>query len=186
LREAQSGSCVAFIGSGPSTTNLLYPEWGDAVSQVCELCGMASLSQEEKEDVEMLLDRADEARARDERRYCEASKKIFGKPIVHTTRAYDLLMDVSFRSYITVNVDPLLADKSRSPKNRLDGVYTFPDLPYDRIEKRSVYYLHGRVDVGVVPRQTRSSLGGMTSAVHMTARAEPFPVFCINCSPFRR
>jgi hypothetical protein len=159
LRQVQSGSCVAFIGSGPSTTDLLYPEWGEAVSRICVHCGLPPMSNEEKEDVNVLLDRADEARVRDEARYCNALKEIFGKPIVNTTRAYDLLIDVRFRSYVTANVDPLLADKSRSSKNRLGGVYTFPALPYDCIEKRSIYYLHGLVDVGVVPRPHQIVLG---------------------------
>jgi hypothetical protein len=90
-RLVRSRECVAFIGSGPSTSE--YPNWGDAVSQICTFCGLLPLTKGEKENEDILLDRVDEAR-KNEEKYCEALMQIFGKPIVRTPRAYDLLMDL--------------------------------------------------------------------------------------------
>jgi hypothetical protein len=110
-------------------------------------------------DPEALLELADRARESNEQAYCNILKETFGKPVVETRRAYDLLMRLKFKSYITTNFDPLLAIESRKPENKCNGVYTFPALPVDKIHTRAVYYIHGLVEVGVAPKSDQVILG---------------------------
>lgn len=159
VRLVRDGSCVAFVGSGLSTLKTLYPSWGQLITRICKACGLPIPSSVESQDADLLLKRADEARDRDEQAYCRVLGEVFGKPVVETRRAYDLLMKSKFQSYVTINFDPLLATESRKLEHKCDGVYSFPSLPIHRIDKRAVYYIHGCIQPGSVPRADQIVLG---------------------------
>jgi hypothetical protein len=155
----RKGSCVAFLGSGLSTTKGLYPGWEKVVSSLCQACGLDEPTPEQEQNVDFMLDLADRACDRDEAAYCRTLAEIFGKPVVETRRAYDLLMRLKFKSYITTNFDPLLAMESQKPEHSCRGVYAPPALPAHEINNRAIYYIHGRIEVGVTPQKDQVVLG---------------------------
>lgn len=150
---------MAFVGSGLSTLKALYPGWGELIGQICKECGLPIPSPAESQNVDFLLEQAEVARDRDEQAYCRVLGQVFGKPVVETRRAYDLLMRVKFQSYVTVNFDPLLATESRKSEYQCDGVYSFPSLPIHRIGKRAVYYIHGYIHPNTTPNADQVVLG---------------------------
>lgn len=193
LRLVREGSCVAFIGSGLSASKSLYPSWGEVIGRLCAACDLPAPSLDELEDPDALFELADAACNRNEEAYCRVLKDAFARPVVETRRAYDLLMRLKFKSYITTNFDPLLAIESQKPEHRCSGVYRFPALPVQQIRTRAVYYIHGRIEVGVMPKpdqvvlgkrsfdQAYSDGGGtLNSFLHQVLTFEP--LFFIGCS----
>jgi hypothetical protein len=103
-------SCVPFIGSGLSAG--LYPSWNDLIKTLCEECDVGNLGTEENLSSEDLLKKADEAKANDVVAYNRTLGELF-TPSVHKREAYELLLRLKFRFYITTNFDPLLAEETR-------------------------------------------------------------------------
>jgi hypothetical protein len=159
LELIRRGSCVAFLGSGLSTTKGLYPGWESVVCSICQACGLPEPTPEQQQDVDFMLGVVDRACDNDEAAYCGKLAEIFGKPVAETRRAYDLLMRLKFKSYITTNFDPLLAMESRKPEHSCRGVYAFPDLPAQWINSKAIYYIHGMVEIGVTPKKDQLILG---------------------------
>jgi len=139
-RIVKDGSCVAFIGSGLSAG--IYPSWENLIKKLCERCGVEGAEPYENGEVDTLLERADMAKERDEEMYNTVLTEVFS-PGVNKREAYELLMRLEFKFYITTNFDPLLANETRRPECQCNGVYCYPDLPYRR--DRVVYYIHGMV-----------------------------------------
>lgn len=159
VRIITSGDCIAFIGSGLSTSN--YPSWDNLIIELCQKCDIPvpSIAPGQKIDPAILMQLADEAKQRNSGAYCEVLAKQFGKPVVQTRRAYDLLMRLPFKGFITINFDPLLATESRKPEFKCNGVYKFPSLPSHMIEHRSVFYLHGYIAENTTPGPDEIILG---------------------------
>ena len=141
LKLVRDRSCVVFVGSGLSTR--IYPSWEELIKQLCEECGIGGFKVNECMNAEILLEKADEAKAKNKELYYQALKKTFS-PVVNRREAYELLMRLRFKFYITTNFDPLLANETSKPEHECDGVYCYPDLPL-RKTNRAVYYIHGMV-----------------------------------------
>ena len=87
-------------------------------------------------DAETLLIKADEAKSKDPSTYNRVLQEIFA-PVVHRREAYELIMRLKFKFYITTNFDPLLANETNKPEHECKGVYCYPDLPYR--QERAAY-----------------------------------------------
>ncbi len=141
--------CVAFIGSGLSRG--IYDSWVDLVKNLCDKCGVEPEAPITKISKPMdLLKAAEAAREANERAYCEYLGQHFGR-IHKTNPLYDLLMRCQFKSYLTLNFDPLLAYESRKPEHNCNKVMKYPDLDRENIGKKTIFYLHGLIDENETP-----------------------------------
>lgn len=151
----RSGQCVAFIGSGVSSGS--YPPWYKLVQDLCKECGVVSSDWEgvhENTDTSILLDLSQKAKDSCKKKYYDYLDKIFGKSLgqidkyKESSDRYFTLLAMSFRSYITINFDPLLFILSKNAKTKCHkDVFPYPYL--DRINmshNRSIHYLHGIID----------------------------------------
>jgi len=146
---------VAFIGSGLSIG--IYPTWEGLVSQLCKVCGLPTNIPSSNKSSEDLLKLADEAKRCDKKAYCKELGKIFGKKITKTNRSYKLLMKLQFKSYITINFDRLLA--SEAIDNNYKNIFSFPSLPYNKINDHSIFYIHGYIEENTIPQPDHILLG---------------------------
>ena len=138
----RKGSCVAFVGSGLSSG--IYPTWEELISTICHNCGLGHIDSTQPLNADSLMELADTAKAQDRDSYDRTLIDTFSGTVTQTRRAYELLMKLPFKLYLTINFDPLLADETRKPENQCSEIYKYPSLPYK--EKRDVYYLHGLVE----------------------------------------
>jgi hypothetical protein len=152
----RSGRCFAFIGSGLSIG--VYPAWGELVLSLCNRCAVPVPDSADPSKVETLMDLADKAWANDATTYHRVLAETFGRLPTTTRRAYDLLMQLPFRGYITTNFDPLLADLCRRHPDRCQDVRVYPGLEADFGASRA-FYLHGYVPPGAAPTDHRLVLG---------------------------
>lgn len=135
---------MVFLGSGASAG--CYDPWHTLVNELCKRCQSpqkvtnASLPDE-------LLRAAEEAKRANLEQYCSYLHEHFARPVNLTNPLYEALLACNFRSYLTVNFDPLLAEHSctaRIPCNT--AIQWYPhDLPLHLIDKRTIYYLHGYI-----------------------------------------
>ncbi|MBI1904001.1 MAG: SIR2 family protein [Planctomycetia bacterium] len=140
--------CVAFVGSGPSTP--VFKDWPSAVSAVCGACGIDLPGDERSlNDPETLLRLADDARDANGSAYYRCLGERFGHLDASPTIYYEL-MRVPFKSYITLNFDPCLAHESKKEEHKC-ALKWFPDLDRADIEKRTLFYLHGLIQEGMIP-----------------------------------
>jgi len=157
-KHVNSGSCVAFVGSGLSLPDILYPSWEQLIVLLCKECGLDESIN--LNDSELLLELADKARERDEATYYKTLNEVFGKPVVKTNLAYDLMMRIKFCSYITTNFDPLLEKEAQKPEHHCNSeIYSCPALPFDKIRLRSVYYIHGKIQANSMQGPMQIILG---------------------------
>jgi hypothetical protein len=158
VHSVRSQACIAFVGSGLSRQ--FYLPWEKLIPELCIACGVENIPEVTPEtDAVLLMSLADEAKSRNPETYNSFLSNEFGKAVVGTRRAYDLLMRLKFKSYVTPNFDPLLAFESRKPEFRCGGTYEFPSLPVHRIERRGVFYIHGYVDPGRAVEDNQLILG---------------------------
>jgi hypothetical protein len=61
-------------------------------------------------------------------------------------------MRINFKSYVTLNFDPLLAEESRWVEPH-PTVYPYPHLDRQHIRSRSIFYLHGYVAKNSIPEE---------------------------------
>jgi hypothetical protein len=92
---------------------------------------------------ERLLEKAEECKNADGRAYEVMLAELFGRPTVQTRHAYNLIMTLPFKAYITTNFDPLLAAAGMTHGHT--NLYAYPSLPAREIERSSktIFYLHG-------------------------------------------
>lgn len=148
-RLIEPRKCIAFIGSGPSTG--IFADWPTLINNLCEKCGL-QVRVTDRDDANELLSLADAAQKQDEERYYAYLGSHFGR-CHRTTPVYDLLMRIPFKSYVTLNLDPLLANETRKPEHRCSRVKKYPDLDRDGISQRTVYHLHGLIAEGEIPQR---------------------------------
>ena len=143
----RSGECVAYLGSGLSAG--VFPSWPCLVNDLCAACGCEDRV-DSRSPSKVLLAAAECARKADCDRYHDQLGKIFGT-ITTTNPLYSVLLQIPFKSYITVNFDPLLANETRNPSSRCRRVMKYPDLDRAHVGDCTVYYLHGLVAEGDAP-----------------------------------
>lgn len=144
LREAiLSKKCVAFIGSGASAG--YYPSWPDLINTLCERCGCDRRVSPDSPPGDY-PDAAEDAKYSNEGKYHAALLDIFARRVDPIPRIYDVLTYLPFLSYLTVNLDPLLATKWRTARNACDRqIHAYPTLDRKDMGSRSVCYLHGMI-----------------------------------------
>lgn len=139
--------CMAFIGSGLSKE--IYGDWRYLVKRLCEACGIPE-SVEDDTDAKVLQTLADKARDADEAAYCKCLAEVFGW-VGATNPMYDVLMHLPFSSYMTTNFDPLLAREANKSDHNCRRIMRYPDLDRAYVYDRTVYYIHGLIEVDEVP-----------------------------------
>lgn len=186
LELIRKRSCVLFVGSGLSTG--MYPSWEALIRELCSRCGVRGISGNDDIDPKLLLAKADEAQFKDPMKYHCTLRDIFASVVVHRREAYELLMRLSFKFYVTTNFDPLLAYETKKPEHRCPDIYRYPDLPHRH--GRAAYYIHGMVtdesqsaqtiilskadfDIGYSPEKT------LYSFLHQVLTYEP--ILFIGC-----
>ncbi len=148
FQAIRGGSCVAFVGSGPSRS--AYPRWPDLVDRLCGACGVEPLTAEGREDADILLGKAEECREANEAAYCDVLTAAFGTEVYDIPRIYSQLAKLQFRSYVTTNFDPMLRTALDSIPEKCDGVYVYPDLPVQKIGRGRLFHIHGLMAPGAV------------------------------------
>ena len=138
--------CVAFVGSGLSAG--CYPSWLELVNSLCERCGSSHRVNDDS-PADDFLDAAQYAKDCAEDEYYSFLGETFGRPADNASLTYDALMALPFASYLTVNLDPLLALKGR--RSCPNGPKAFPILDRRDIGNQSVHYLHGFIAEGTRP-----------------------------------
>ncbi len=150
----QSGELVAFLGSGLSSG--LYPSWSSLVREFCLKCKISFKgSLGEDTPVEYLIDLSERAIKADRLSFEEVLHEHFSKPIVNKKLAYELLMEMPFRSYVTVNIDPLLAEEIRRSVYQTRRLFKYPDIKTKYLIEQNVFYLHGYIAPGSTPKPDR-------------------------------
>lgn len=141
--------CVAFIGSGLSSGS--YPSWPELVNSLCERCGSSHHVNDDSPGDDF-LDAAQDAKDCAKDKYFSFLGKTFGRPASDASLTYDALLALPFDSYLTVNLDPLLALKARTAcRPCSDGVKAFPSLDRGDMGNRTIHYLHGFIKEGTKP-----------------------------------
>lgn len=150
LRETiLSKKCVAFIGSGPSTGS--YASWPDLVNGLCEHCG-SSVRVTSDSPADDFLDAAEDAKTANESEYYYFLGEHFGRPADKASLLYDVLLTLPFECFLTVNLDPLLALKSRTVRNSGNRDFkSYPSLDRKAMVNGSIHYLHGYIGESTPP-----------------------------------
>lgn len=137
----KDGDCVAWIGSGLSA-GADYPSWEKIIRDLCDACNVTSLGEDEA-STEVLQTKADECKDHAPNKYYHTLATHFGKPISKTRLAYQLLLKLPFKAFVTTNYDPLLmyaGEIENHPK-----VFRYPSLPTDALScsPAAIVYMHG-------------------------------------------
>lgn len=139
-----SGACVAFIGSGPSAG--IYYSWKELVNYLCQRCGVGTNVTDDR-NTKALLAAAEEAKIADENAYYRYIGEHFSR-IPATNPIYPVLLSIPFKSFITVNLDPLLYKAAQTSKQGFNHLMSYPDLDRDVINDRTLYHIHGIIHEG--------------------------------------
>jgi hypothetical protein len=149
----KSREVVVFIGSGLSTG--AYPAWHELVLSLCKRCGVASPGPlNSSTAVDVLIRLAGDAQKADEDAYLKALQESFAKQIHIKKKEYELLMALPFRSYVTINFDPLLADEKNRPEYRDRMLIAYPYAPTKYLGSQNLFYIHGYMRPGQRPTST--------------------------------
>jgi hypothetical protein len=141
LRVVRSGKSVVYIGSGLSV-EAGYPSWKKLVADLCSECG-AHFPTDAIVESDELLDLAERCYQASQENYLEALTNAFSKPVTLMPRNYTYLFQSPFKSYITTNYDPLLAEEGRGKSS----VYTHrKGLDVTKLRDRGTFYIHGYVE----------------------------------------
>ena len=145
----RSGKCIAYLGSGLS--HGIFPSWPVLVNELCDSCGSDRRVGDSSRPDE-LLDAAQEALDTDDKAYYKRLHEIFG--VTHLTNPlYGILLQVDFKSYITVNFDRLLIDVARLNGAKCSRLMKYPHLDRQFIGSRTVYHIHGLIEDDVIPNR---------------------------------
>jgi len=150
-RLVNNGAVVVFVGSGLSTG--VYPAWHELVQELCIECGVKHQATLKRETaVVVLTDLAGQAQKANEQCYLDILEDRFAKPIHEQKKVYQLLMGIPFRSYVTINLDPLLADEKNSRHEyRERQHFVYPYAPTKYLASQNLFYIHGYVQPGHRP-----------------------------------
>ena len=136
----ENGNCIVWVGSGLSKS-ADYPDWKETVKKLCDKCGVTLLSEPEEESSDKLIDKAEECKKADINTYHNTLADLFGGQPVDTRLAYQYLMKLPFKAYITTNFDPLLSEAGDIEE--YDNLYYYPHFPPELGNSHPIVYLHG-------------------------------------------
>lgn len=136
----ENGDCIVWVGSGLSKS-ADYPDWKETVKKLCDKCGVTLLSEPEEESSDKLIDKAEECKKADINTYHNTLADLFGGQPVDTRLAYQYLMKLPFKAYITTNFDPLLSEAGAIEE--YDNLYYYPKFPPELGNSHPIVYLHG-------------------------------------------
>jgi len=185
LREGiLRGEYVAFIGSGVSSRQ--YGDWVALINNLCEYCG-STKRVTNKSDAAEKLEAADDAKTADLPRYLQFLGTHFGRYPTDTNLLYSTLIDLPFKDYMTVNYDPLLdqaANNHNLPPHLICNPNTqvYPNLNIRLRQHRTIFYLHGKVDVGTTP-QNGSIVLSQSEFSYAYRDNGPIKLTLLNCLP---
>jgi len=132
-----------FVGSGLSK-DAGYQSWEQLVSDLCSGCGVLFPDGEEIAP-KQLLELAESCYRQDTEKFFKILTTEFSKPVTIMPRSYTYLYKSPFKSYITTNFDPLLAEEGRGKSD----VFTHKKgLDITKLSDKSIFYIHGYVAVG--------------------------------------
>jgi hypothetical protein len=145
------GTCVAFIGSGPSLDT--YDSWCVLVNNLCKTCG-SHVRVTEDSTSDAYLDAAQNAKNCNKAAYYAYLGTHFGNIRGRTDLLYSVLLALNFRCYLTLNFDGLLAEHARIayPKCKCPPK-VYPSLDRLDMMNRSIHYLHGLITEGQAPQE---------------------------------
>lgn len=151
LRDSiNEGRCVVFVGSGASAG--CYDPWHTLINSLCERCG-SKLRVASDSLPDEFLAAAEDAKLCGDRAYYEYLGNYFGKPPTRTTLLYRALLALNFKSYLTTNLDRLLAIEAKSSSIACHPhIKAYPSLDRQFIGARCVYYLHGFIEQNQLPQ----------------------------------
>lgn len=135
----EKGSCIVWVGSGLSQI-AEYPGWKETIRELCDKCSVKPLSESEEVSANKLIDKAEECKKADINTYHDTLATLFGKPAVGTRLAYQFLMKLPFKAYVTTNFDPLLSEAGA-----IEGydIYSYPIFPDEFGNSHPIVYVHG-------------------------------------------
>lgn len=143
----RSGRCVAYLGSGLSRE--IFPSWPCLINDLCSVCDIDRRVSKTAEPEE-LLDAAQAALDKDNKKYYKRIKEIFEKT-QPTNPLYGLLWRINFKSYITSNYDRLLIDFANLAWKQGNMIMKYPGFDRQYIRDKIIYHIHGLVENGVLP-----------------------------------
>ncbi len=144
------GSFIVWVGSGLSI-GAGYPDWLETIDRLCSACGVQHLTSEEK-STEYLIDKAEECKRANIEAFQKTLADLFGKNIVQTRSAFQFLMRLPFKGYVTTNFDPLLCQAAALCG--YNNIYSYPNLNFGALYKveRPVFHVHGLARQGNEPK----------------------------------
>ena len=144
------GKCFVFIGSGASS--LSYYSWPKLVNRLCEECGISRRVNKDS-PAEELLEAAYEAKLSDNDAYFKFLGEHFGS-MNSIPWLYHVLFSLPFDSYLTVNLDPLVAKTAQTARHKCTlPINAYPALYSRNVGKRSIHYLHGYIEEDSTPTE---------------------------------
>jgi len=136
----EDGNCIVWVGSGLSK-NAEYPDWKETVRKLCDKCEVTFLSKSEEELPDKLIDKAEECKKAKINAYHNTLADLFGRQPVNTRFAYQSLMKLPFKAYVTTNFDSLLSEAGEI--EGYEKVYSYPRFPPELGNSHSIVYVHG-------------------------------------------
>lgn len=140
LPMIENGYCILWIGSGLSVS-AGYLGWKEIVRELCEKCRVPLLSEPEEESADKLIDKAEECKNADISIYYDTLANRFGGEVVVTRHAYQFLMTLPFKAYVTTNFDPLLSEAGAIAG--YNNLYSYPFFPPEFGNSHPIVYVHG-------------------------------------------
>jgi hypothetical protein len=146
----ENGDYVAWIGAGLSIC-ADYPNWPETIDRLCLACDVQCLNSKKKSR-KSLIEKAEECKKMNIDEYQKTLADIFGRPVTGTRRAYQLLMKLPFKGYVTTNFDPLLCESAAVLG--YTNVYSYPDLNIEKLSRddRPIFHIHGLARQGDASR----------------------------------
>lgn len=146
----RNGDYVVWVGAGLSK-GAGYPGWEETIDILCSECGMQFLGPEEK-SIEGLIEKAEECKNENIEVYHKTLANLFGKNVVNTRLAFQFLMKLPFKGYITTNFDPLLCEAAALCG--YNNIYSYPYLNIEKLytDEHPIFHIHGLARHGDEPK----------------------------------
>ena len=130
--------CIAIIGAGVSAKD--YPPWNRLVAALQDRCRVRTEDSKSTHPLDVL----EAAKEKDPDEYFRVLDNIFGRRTNPSSASrYHMLARINFRSYVTLNFDPLLLDTMDLHRNVT--VSEYPTLKNQHHGSGELFYLHGRL-----------------------------------------
>lgn len=137
-----SGECIAWIGSGLSK-NSGYPGWREIVNKLCEKMDENPIEINNPTS-DQLIEKAEICKIKQIDLFYETLASAYGGPVSVTRLAYEQLLSLPFKAYITTNYDPLLRYTCEFIEG--NGTWHYPEKLSIKVIERHMkpkFYIHG-------------------------------------------